>query len=30
MSEKILDFVNPGVLTGKDVQKLFSVAKDNG
>ena len=29
MSNKILDVVKPGVVTGKDVQKVFSVAKQN-
>jgi fructose-bisphosphate aldolase class II len=29
MSNKILDAVKPGVVTGKDVQKVFSVAKQN-
>ena len=29
MSEKILDNVKPGVLSGKDVQKVFSIAKNN-
>ncbi len=29
MSNKILDVVKPGVVTGKDVQKIFSVAKQN-
>ena len=29
MSDKILDVVKPGVVTGKDVQKVFSVAKQN-
>jgi len=29
MSEKILDVVSPGVVTGSDVQKVFSVAKQN-
>ena len=29
MSNKILDVVKPGVVTGKDVQKVFSVAKEN-
>lgn len=29
MSEKILDFVKPGVLTGDDVRKVFQIAKDN-
>jgi len=27
---KILDVVKPGVVTGKDVQKIFSIAKENG
>lgn len=27
---KVLDVVKPGVVTGKDVQKLFKVAKDEG
>ncbi len=27
---KILDIVKPGVVTGKDVQKIFSLAKENG
>ncbi|WP_225639647.1 class II fructose-bisphosphate aldolase [Candidatus Profftia sp. (ex Adelges kitamiensis)] len=26
---KILDFVNPGVITGDDVQKIFQIAKEN-
>lgn len=30
MSEKILDHVSPGVVTGEDVQKVFSIAKKNG
>ncbi|MEN8230245.1 MAG: class II fructose-bisphosphate aldolase [Bacteroidota bacterium] len=29
MSNKILEVVQPGVVTGKDVQKVFSVAKQN-
>ena len=29
MSNKILDVVKPGVVTGKDIQKVFSVAKQN-
>jgi fructose-bisphosphate aldolase class II len=29
MSEKILDFVKPGVVTGDDVQKIFEIAKQN-
>ncbi len=29
MSEKILDFVGPGVVTGNDVQKILKNAKDN-
>ena len=29
MSQKILDIVKPGVVTGDDVQKVFKVAKDN-
>ena len=29
MSNKILDVVKPGVVTGKDVQKVFSLAKQN-
>jgi fructose-bisphosphate aldolase class II len=29
MSDKILDVVKPGVLTGKDVQKVLSIARDN-
>ena len=29
MSTKILDIVKPGVVTGSDVQKVFSVAKQN-
>ena len=29
MSNKISEVVNPGVVTGKDVQKVFSVAKQN-
>jgi len=27
---KILDAVKPGVVTGKDVQKIFGIAKENG
>ncbi|MGL9760379.1 MAG: class II fructose-bisphosphate aldolase [Symbiopectobacterium sp.] len=27
---KIFDFVKPGVITGDDVQKVFTVAKENG
>lgn len=27
---KILDVVKPGVVTGNDVQKIFSIAKENG
>ncbi len=30
MSEKILDVVSPGVVTGKGVQEIFAVAKANG
>jgi fructose-bisphosphate aldolase class II len=30
MSQKILDVVNPGVVTGEDVQKVFSICKANG
>jgi len=30
MSNKILDVVKPGVVTGDDVQKVFAVAKKNG
>ncbi len=30
MSEKILDIVSPGVVTGKGVQKVFAAAKKNG
>ncbi len=30
MSNKISDVVKPGVVTGKDVQKVFAVAKQNG
>ena len=29
MSEKILDFVKPGVVAGDDVQKIFEIAKKN-
>jgi len=29
MSNKILDVVKPGVVTGRDVQKVFAVAKQN-
>ena len=29
MSNKILDVVKPGVVTGKDVQQVFAVAKQN-
>ena len=29
MSEKILDFVKPGVVAGDDVQKIFEIAKRN-
>ncbi len=29
MSEKILDKVNPGVVSGKDVQEIFRIAKEN-
>ncbi len=29
MSDKILDVVKPGVVTGEDVQKVFAVAKQN-
>ncbi len=29
MSQKILDFVKPGVVTGDDVQKIFAVCKAN-
>ena len=29
MSQKILDHVKPGVVTGKDLQKVFQIAKDN-
>jgi fructose-bisphosphate aldolase class II len=29
MSQKILDHVKPGVITGDDVQKVFQIAKDN-
>jgi fructose-bisphosphate aldolase class II len=30
MSQKILDVVKPGVVTGADLQKVFSIAKANG
>ncbi|NOX46718.1 MAG: class II fructose-bisphosphate aldolase [Chlorobi bacterium] len=30
MSEKILDHVKPGVISGDDLQKVFSIAKKNG
>lgn len=30
MSQKILDVIKPGVVTGDDLQKLFSIAKANG
>jgi fructose-bisphosphate aldolase, class II len=30
MSNKILDIVSPGVLTGEDVQKVFKMAKEQG
>jgi fructose-bisphosphate aldolase class II len=30
MSNKVLDAVKPGVLTGDDVQKVFSIAKSEG
>jgi len=30
MSQKILDVVKPGVVTGDDLQKVFSIAKANG
>jgi fructose-bisphosphate aldolase class II len=30
MSQKVLDLVKPGVLTGDDVQKVFKTAKENG
>jgi len=29
MSEKIFDKVNPGVVTGDDVQEIFRIAKEN-
>lgn len=29
MSQKILDVVKPGVVTGEDVQKVFAICKDN-
>jgi len=29
MSQKILDYVSPGVVTGKDVQKIFEISKAN-
>ena len=29
MSEKIFDKINPGVLSGKDVQEVFRIAKEN-
>ena len=29
MSQKILDVVKPGVLTGEDVQKIFAICKEN-
>jgi len=29
MSQKILDVVKPGVVTGEDVQKIFAIAKEN-
>ena len=29
MSQKVLDHVKPGVITGDDVQKVFKIAKDN-
>ncbi len=29
MSDKILDVVKPGVVTGEDVQKVFAIAKQN-
>jgi len=29
MSEKIFDFVKPGVVTGDDVQKVFEIARNN-
>ena len=30
MSEKILDYVKPGVVSGDDLQKVFAIAKKNG
>jgi fructose-bisphosphate aldolase class II len=30
MSERILDHVKPGVISGDDLQKVFSIAKKNG
>jgi fructose-bisphosphate aldolase class II len=30
MAEKVLDVVSPGVLSGKDVQEVFRIAKANG
>ena len=29
MSQKILDVVKPGVVTGEDVQKVFAICKEN-
>ena len=29
MSNKILDVVKPGVVTGEDVKKVFAIAKQN-
>jgi fructose-bisphosphate aldolase class II len=29
MSQKVLDVVKPGVVTGDDVQKIFAIAKEN-
>ena len=29
MSQKILDVVKPGVVTGEDVQKIFAICKEN-
>ncbi|MCF6206249.1 MAG: class II fructose-bisphosphate aldolase [Sulfurovum sp.] len=29
MSTKVLDVINPGVVTGDDLQKLFDIAKEN-
>jgi len=29
MSEKILDKIKPGVVSGKDVQEIFRIAKEN-